>query len=88
MEWSYWKVVCKYGHVKVKKEVSVARHLRLPSDATLLDAMDLAKNMPGVKHRGVFEAKRISYEEFVIGRQAEESNFYLIKLKSFAVAIA
>lgn len=88
MEWSYWKVVCKYGHVKAKKEVSVARHLRLPADAILLDAMDVAENMPGVKHRGVFWAKQISYEEFMLGRQAEESNFYLIKLKSFAAATA
>ena len=88
MEWSYWKVVCKYGHVKARKEVSVARHLQMPAGSTLLDAMDVAENMPGVKHRGVFLAKQISYEEFLAGRIAEESNLYLIKLKSFAQAIA
>lgn len=82
MGWSYWKIVCKYGHVGIRKEVSVARHLRLPVDATLLDAIDIAKEMPGIKNRGIFLGKKITIDEFTIGRQAEEQNFYLMKLKN------
>lgn len=88
MECSYWKVVCKYGHVGRRKEVSVARHLRLPVEATLFDAMKLAENMPGVKNKGVHMAKKITQDEFSIGLQKEEDNFYLLKLKSFSKGIA
>lgn len=83
MEWSYWKVVCRYGHVKKRKEVSVARHLQMPLEATIVDVLDLAQNMPGVKNRGLVYAKRITYEEFSIGRLEEQENFYLQKLKTF-----
>ena len=58
MEWSYWKVVCKYGHVGCRKEVSVARHLRLPLEATLLEAIEVAKNMPGVKKQRYLSWKK------------------------------
>ena len=88
MEWSYWKVVCKYGHVGCRKEVSVARHLRLPLGATLLEAIEVAKNMPGVKHKGIYLGKKITLDEFSIGLQEEEHNFYLKKLKSFSANIA
>lgn len=81
MVWSYWKIICKYGHVGRRKEVSVARHLRLPADATLLDAMEVAKEMPGVKNKGIFFGKRVTVDEFTVGRQAEEQNFYLMRLK-------
>ena len=39
--------------------------------------------MPGVKNRGIFLGKKITGDEFTIGRQAEEHNFYLMKLKNF-----
>ena len=39
--------------------------------------------MPGVKNRGIFLGKKITGDEFTIGRQAEEQNFYLMKLKNF-----
>lgn len=88
MEWSYWKVVVRYGHVGKRKEVSVARHLQLPLETTLLDAMEVAKNMPGVKNKGVSAGRRCTFEEYSKGRQIEERNFYLIKLKSFSHYIA
>lgn len=84
MEWSYWKIVRKYGHIGRRKEVSVARHLRLPAGATLLEAIEVAKNMPGVKSKGISLGKKIAFDEFSIGLQEEEHSFYLKKLKSFA----
>lgn len=88
MEWSYWKVVCRYGHVKMRKEVSVARHLRMPVNATVVDVLDIVINMPGVKHRGLVNAKRITLDEFSVGRLSEEENFYLQKLRSFKQGMA
>lgn len=88
MEWSYWKVICMHGHVGRRKEVSVARHLRLPLESTLFDAMAVAENMPGVKNKGVYMARKITHEEYSIGLQKEENNLYLLKLKSFSKGIA
>jgi len=88
MEWSYWKVVCKYGHVGIGKEVSVARHLRLPLGTTLLDVLEVAENMPGVKNKGIYLGKKITFDEFSVGRQDEEQNFYLNNLKSFTAQSA
>lgn len=88
MEWSYWKVVCRYGHVKMGKEVSVARHLRMSTDATIVEVLDLVQNMPGVKKRALVNAKRITADEFSIGRVQEEEDFYLQKLKTFKLQTA
>ncbi|AQQ52346.1 hypothetical protein [Planococcus lenghuensis] len=88
MEWSYWKIVCKYGHVGIRKEVSVARHLQLPAHCTLLDACKVAGEMPGVKNNGVFSGRQISLEEFLQGHREEAENLYLQKLKSHRNATA
>lgn len=83
MEWTYWRIGCKYGHVGTRKEISVARHLVLPAGATLLDAIDVAKDMPGVKHRGIFSGKRITREQYLEGNRTETENFYLQRLRTF-----
>lgn len=83
MEWSYWKVILKYGHVGQRKEVSVARYLTMSKEFTLLDVMAKAQLMPGVKARGILSARRITVDEYLIGNREEAENFYLQKLKTF-----
>lgn len=82
MEWSYWRIICKYGHVGNRKEISVARHIRMPEHNTLLDVCQVAATMPGVKNNGVFSGRQITLEEFLLGHREEAENFYLQKLKS------
>ena len=82
MEWTYWKITCRYGHVGNRKEISVARHLVLPENSNLLDACQVASEMPGVKNNGVFSAKKITLEEYIAGQREEAENFYLQKLKN------
>ncbi|GGD28854.1 hypothetical protein [Pontibacillus salipaludis] len=83
MEEKYWKVVCGYGHVGQRNEVSVARYLVTGKDAKLLDVYALASQMPGVKHRGVRTAHPISKEAYIKGKTEEKNNFYLQKLMTF-----
>ncbi|WP_017380567.1 hypothetical protein [Paenisporosarcina sp. TG-14] len=83
MEWSYWKVILKYGHVGIRNEVSVARHLTMPVEYTLLEVMHKAQNMPGVKAKGILSARRISIDEYLIGHREEAENFYLQRLMTF-----
>jgi hypothetical protein len=88
MKWKYWKVVLRYGHVRMKKEVSVARFLVTEASYNPIMVMDLASTMPGVKNRGVISIKEISQDEYIIGKRLEEENFYLQKLKTFKPIIA
>lgn len=84
MEWSYWKVIMRYGHVGLRKEVSVARHLVKPGEFTLLDVIAEAQLMPGVKAKGILSARRITQEDYIIGSREEAENFYLQKLKTYS----
>ncbi len=79
----YWKVVCGYGHVGRRNEVSVARYLETGKDANLLDVYELASRMPGVKHRGVRTAQQITKEAYIEGKTKEKNDFYLQKLMTF-----
>lgn len=79
----YWKVVIRYGHVGLRNEVSVARHLCTEDYYSILDARDLASGMPGVKHRGVAEIHAIGEEEYVQGKVNEETNLFIQRLKTF-----
>ncbi len=83
MEWSYWKVILKYGHVGQRKEVSVARYLTMPIKSMLIDVMVEGQRMPGVKARGILSARRITVEEYLVGHREEAENLYLQKLKAF-----
>lgn len=73
----------KYGHVGLRNEVSVARHICTEDYYSILEARDLASGMPGVKHRGVAEIHAIGEEEYIRGKVKEESNLFLQKLKTF-----
>lgn len=66
MEWKYWKVVIKYGHVGRRNEVSVARYMVFPSSATIIDVMEELKQMPGTKNNCVCSIEPISLEEYLI----------------------
>ena len=79
----FWKVILRYGHVGQFNEVSVARYLAFPAHFSIMDVYDHAKEMPGVKEKGVMGAKQVSFAEFKNGRREEGEDFYLRKLKTF-----
>lgn len=79
----YWKVVLHYGHVGSHKEISVARYLVFREPLSLLDVCDFAKQMPGVKHSNMVSSiKQITYEDYLVGKNNEQNNFFLLKLQS------
>lgn len=80
LEYLYWKVVIRYGHVGKRNEVSIARHLVTPSTTTTIDVMNLVENMPGTKHRALISVKTINVYEYLQGLRAEKENFYLMRL--------
>lgn len=80
MSWRYWKVVCRYGHVGIGKEVSVARYLVTDKAINCIGVLDIAQGMPGVKAKGVISVFPISQEDWEVGKRMEEENFFLIQL--------
>lgn len=80
MAYRFWEVVCRYGHVGQRNEVSVARYLVTDDRANCITVMDLAKDMPGVKSRGVQKVRQINLEEWQLGKNREAENFYLQRL--------
>ncbi|PHG81181.1 hypothetical protein [Bacillus wiedmannii] len=80
MDWKYWRVVCRYGHVGVRREVSVARFLVTEASHNPIMVMDLVSEMPGVKYRGIVSITQITQEEYLIGKRQELENLYLQKL--------
>ncbi len=80
MGWSYWKVVMRYGHIGKGKEVSVARYLVTPSNATTIDVMDLIEEMPGTKSRAMLSIMKVEQEEYLEGVRLERENFFLQRL--------
>ncbi|WP_102261157.1 hypothetical protein [Mesobacillus jeotgali] len=83
MSCRYWKVICRYGHVGRRNEVSVARYIRTESHYTIIDAMDLVSNMPGVKSSGVAFIEQIDKTTFEKGKSSEKMSLYLQKLKTY-----
>lgn len=84
----YWKVVCRYGHVGKKKEVSVPRYLQTDSNFVLMDVLEIVSEMPGVKKSNnilysIANAKAINKEEYDCGKEEEKENLYLQQLMSF-----
>ena len=75
-----WKVVCRYGHVGIGKEVSLARFLQTRNGETCIDVFLLAQRMPAVKHRGVHSVQRITEFEYFQGLNAERKHPYLVRL--------
>jgi hypothetical protein len=82
MEWSYWKVVIRYGHVGINKEVSVARYLVTPPHATAMDVINIAESMPGTKHKAAVSLVKIDVKEYLEGKREEQKNFFLQRLFS------
>src|SRR5699024_10491766 len=88
IKWKYWKVICRYGHVGRRKEISVARYLRTESSCNLMDVLKIASQMPGVKKgvdimHSIVEAKRITKEQYEQGIEVEEENLYLQNFLKF-----
>lgn len=86
--WGYWKVVCRYGHVGRKNEVSVPRYIRTHKDSKLMDVLEIVAGMPGVKKsnnilHGVANAKEIDQKEYEEGKEKEKENLYLQELIHF-----
>ena len=77
MGWSYWKVVMRYGHIGKGNEVSVARYLVTPPNATTIDVMDLIEEMPGTKSRAMLSIMKIEMEEYLEGVRLKRENFFL-----------
>ena len=66
----YFSVTCLRAHVGRKAYTSELYITFVFEAANLLEAMDYAKRMPGVKHsRPVLKANQISFEEYNIKRQ-------------------
>lgn len=80
MEFAYWKVVIRYGHVGKRNEISVARHLVTARNTTTIDVMNLVDTMPGTKNRALVSVKEIELYEYLQGVREEKENFYLQRL--------
>ncbi|MEH7312272.1 hypothetical protein [Priestia megaterium] len=80
MEWIYWKVVMRYGHVGRQKEVSVARYLVTPSNMTIIDVLNIAEDMPGTKNRATISVCKVDLMEYLAGKREEKENLFLRQL--------
>src|SRR5699024_5202823 len=83
---NYWKVVCRYGHVGVSKEVSVSRYLKTNGDCNLIDVLEIISKMPGVKRGNsllnpIVKAEAINEEVDKRVVKKEKQNMYLQRLK-------
>ena len=81
--YKYWKVICRYGHVGLRNEVSVARYLQTDNSVSIIDARHIASQMPGVKSNGVLMIGAIDENTYMLGKQAEKNNFYIVALKNY-----
>lgn len=84
-----WRVICCYGHVRRKNEVSVSRFLETPDHFTCIDTWNLAATMLGVKRTQrssdtVLHVKQINLDIYINGKANELENFYLKNLMTIA----
>lgn len=84
----YWKVVCRYGHVGRRKEVSISRYLKTDSHYDLIDVLEIISKMPGVKRgdnlfNSIVKAESINRELYEAGKKEEKQNIYLQKMRIF-----
>lgn len=80
MKRKYWRVVCRYGHVGLGKEISVARFIETSAKETCMDVFHLASLMPGVKSKGVLSVEPVTPGRFISGKKSEQDNRYLQRL--------
>lgn len=81
----YWRVICRYGHVVKRNEVSVSRYLQTESTCNLIDVLAIVSEMPGIKKgnnivHSVIKAERISRDQYEYGKEEEGQSLYLQKL--------
>lgn len=79
----YWKVIVRYGHLGIGREVSVARYLRTGPQENILDAYTIVEHMPGVKTRAVQLIFEIDNEAYWEGKQTEGENSFLKILMNY-----
>jgi len=84
----YWKVVCRYGHVGVRKEVTVSRYLETDSNYNLIDVLEIISRMPGIKGANnllnpIVRAEAITKDAYNNGIKEEQQNFYVQRLRTF-----
>lgn len=79
----YWKVIVRYGHLGIGREVSVARFICTKLEENIMDAYKIVEQMPGVKNKGIQYISEISGETFLIGKFAEREDFFLKCLKTY-----
>ena len=80
--YKYWKVICRYGHVGLRNEVSVSRYLQTDNSVSIIGARHIASQMPGVKSNGVLMIVPIDENTYILGKQAEKNNIYILALKN------
>lgn len=80
MSFQHWKVIVRYGHVGLRNEISVARHLVFESSKGISDIINFVEEMPGTKRNPVVSIKKISFEEYLLGTRKEKEDFYLKNL--------
>ena len=80
----YFKVNLNYGHQGAGKRHESNRYLRMSSDASYIDVMDLAKGMPGVKKgiKACNEVIEISREEYLKGKNCKNDDIFVQQLKN------
>ncbi|MDL4839753.1 hypothetical protein [Aquibacillus rhizosphaerae] len=86
MQYKYWKVICRYGHVGRRKDISISRYLETENNFNLIDVLNIVSTMPGVKKKSIFSivsAELITKEQYDKGKEEEKENFYLQKLMSY-----
>lgn len=83
----YFKVNLNYGHQGAGKRHESNRYLRMGSNASYIDVMDLAQGMPGVKKgmKACNEIVEISREEYLKGKKRKEEDFFIKQLKNPAL---
>ena len=65
----YYKVYVRLGHVGTGKYAETCLFF---ASKSIIEAIDLAKHTPGVKHRLLpFKAIEISKEDYILGKQID-----------------
>ncbi|WP_425447862.1 hypothetical protein [Dethiothermospora halolimnae] len=83
MKISFWKAICKYGHVGHRNEISVARYIQVQGETTSLEVLKLVEEMPGIKNHGVLSVEKIDESTYKLGKAQEKENLYLQKLMTY-----
>lgn len=86
MKEKYWKIICSYGHVGRRNEISVARYIKTEDFYTIVDVNHLASTMPGVKKNVGCTVYEIDFITYLEGKESEKNDFYLQILMNYKCA--